>query len=135
MRPPRDDLKRCKSIPRPHPITQASLQFFRIHPAKNVTVDLRTAEAGVEFGAVQVGEPIPANHKLTAIATGEPVHQIWLTRGEASEPIASGAHVHSHNVRDNLWARIIEIVSGREFTHNETRGQREIASWKYGVTL
>ena len=34
-----------------------------------------------------------------------------------------------------LWARIIEIASGREFTHNETRGQREIASWKYGVTL
>ena len=71
----------------------ASLQFLRIHPADNVAVALRTAEAGGEFGAVQVGETIPAGHKLalTAIAPGEPVIKYGYPIGVAYAPIAAGS--------------------------------------------
>jgi altronate hydrolase len=36
---------------------------------------------------------------------------------------------------DDLFARILEVASGRELTNNEKHGYREIAIWKAGVTL
>lgn len=36
---------------------------------------------------------------------------------------------------EQLWQRLLAIASGAERTRNETRGHREIAIWKDGVTL
>jgi altronate hydrolase len=36
---------------------------------------------------------------------------------------------------DELFARVLDVASGRIRTNNETHGYREIAIWKEGVTL
>jgi altronate hydrolase len=36
---------------------------------------------------------------------------------------------------DRLFAKILDVASGREQTNNEKNGYREIAIWKEGVTL
>jgi altronate hydrolase len=36
---------------------------------------------------------------------------------------------------DALFARILDVASGRELANNEKHGYREIAIWKDGVTL
>jgi altronate hydrolase len=36
---------------------------------------------------------------------------------------------------DELFARVLDVASGRVRTNNETHGYREIAIWKEGVTL
>jgi altronate hydrolase len=49
-------------------------------------------------------------------------------------PIADGTNTFE-SLTDELWQRILAIASGTERTRNETRGHREIAIWKDGVTL
>jgi altronate hydrolase len=49
-------------------------------------------------------------------------------------PIADGA-ADFDTLADELWQRLLAIASGEERTRNETRGHREIAIWKDGVTL
>ncbi|MFA6960459.1 MAG: altronate dehydratase family protein [Opitutaceae bacterium] len=85
--------------------------FLRIHPADNVAVALRPAEAGVVFDGVPAIDPIPAGHKLalTAIAVGEPVVKYGYPIGVASVAIPAGAHVHSHNVRGNLPEKLASL--------------------------
>lgn len=49
-------------------------------------------------------------------------------------PIADGTNTFEA-LTDDLWKHILAIASGEERTRNETRGHREIAIWKDGVTL
>lgn len=70
----------------------------------NVATALEPLEPGraIQLGdrAVEVTESIPRGHKmaLRAIAAGETVVKYGSPIGTASTAIASGAHVHTHNV-------------------------------------
>ncbi len=68
-----------------------------LHPGE--TVDL--PEPG--NGHVEVVEPIPFGHKvaLAALAAGSPVIKYGENVGTVTVAIASGGHVHVHNVTSN----------------------------------
>lgn len=55
--------------------------------------------------AVAVGEAISFGHKLAlhAISEGEDVVKYGVVIGIATEDIAAGNHVHTHNVRSTKW--------------------------------
>ena len=76
-----------------------------IHPDDNVATVLVAIDPGatIAWGAadrVVAVEPIPAGHKvaLTAIGPGEPIRKYGQPIGVASQPIAVGQHVHTHNL-------------------------------------
>jgi len=77
---------------------------IRIHTADNVATALADLPAGsaVAVGAqrVTVTEAIARGHKLALapIARGDRVIKYGFPIGTASEDIAAGAHVHSHNL-------------------------------------
>ena len=70
----------------------------------NVATALQPLQVGQVITAggatVTVTEPIASGHKiaLRAIAPGEPVMKYGSPIGTASEAIAAGSHVHTHNV-------------------------------------
>ena len=70
----------------------------------NVATALEPLETGrtVEIGNrhITVASPIPRGHKiaLRAIRTGEPVIKYGSPIGTATTDIATGTHVHTHNV-------------------------------------
>jgi altronate hydrolase len=82
----------------------------RIAPQDDVAVALRALEAGetIDVGgqAVTLIEHVGRGHKvaLHPIAAGEPVRRYGWSIGSATQAIAAGAHVHSHNIRTNLKA-------------------------------
>ena len=75
-----------------------------ISAADNVATALEPLDAGrtVRLGLVTltVAEAIPRGHKvaLRAIRAGEQVIKYGSPIGSASSDIATGAHVHTHNV-------------------------------------
>ncbi|WP_367870248.1 UxaA family hydrolase [Luteolibacter sp. Populi] len=78
--------------------------LVQIHPDDNVAVAPLAITAGTrDDSGVVLGE-IPAGHKaaLRAIAAGEPVVKYGFPIGIATEAIAAGAQVHSHNLRTGL---------------------------------
>ncbi len=89
----------------------SSPAFLQIHPADNVAVALRAADAGVVHASVTTREPIPAGHKLALhdIAAGESVVKYGHPLGVASVDIAAGSHVHSHNLRSALTDRLDDL--------------------------
>ncbi|GAC1515208.1 MAG: altronate dehydratase family protein [Gemmatimonadaceae bacterium] len=48
--------------------------------------------------------------------------------------LVTGA-AHMDGLADDLFARVLDVASGRILANNETHGYREIAIWKGGVTL
>jgi len=68
------------------------MDYLKIHPSDNVAVALRA------------GLSVPAGHKIALcdIAQGEAVIKYGNPIGYAKEPIAKGAHVHTHNVKTGL---------------------------------
>jgi len=76
-----------------------------IDPRDDVAVALRPVMAGdpVAEGLVATAD-IPAGHKvaLRAIAAGEAVRKYGWPIGRATQAIAAGAHVHSHNLATSL---------------------------------
>ncbi|MBC8012074.1 MAG: altronate dehydratase [Burkholderiales bacterium] len=78
-----------------------------------------------------MGFPVPTLKisSNTDLATRKP-HWIDFNAG----PIADGTDTFDALTED-LWKHILAIASGEERTRNETRGHREIAIWKDGVTL
>ncbi len=76
-----------------------------INPKDSVAVCLRGIKTGelVEIGpglSVTATEPIPAGHKMAVYAhqPGQSVLKFGWPIGEASQQIAPGQHVHSHNL-------------------------------------
>ncbi len=65
--------------------------------ARGEAVRVRT---GTEVRTVQALEDIAFGHKIALgeLAPGSPVHKYGEVIGEATAPIASGAHVHVHNL-------------------------------------
>jgi SAF domain-containing protein len=70
----------------------------------NVATALEPLEAGrhlaVDGGTLTVAEPIPNGHKIALhpIAVGTPVVKYGSPIGLATEHIAAGTHVHTHNL-------------------------------------
>lgn len=83
--------------------------FIRIHPTDNVVI-ARTQLLGgtvLEAEGVTVSGLIPPGHKVAtrAIAAGEPVRRYGQVIGTATQPIAPGQHVHTHNLAFSDFAR------------------------------
>ena len=84
-------------------------RFLKINAADNVAValadDLRAGETlDVEGAEVTLREDVARGHKfaLRDIAQGENVVKYGYPIGHATEPIAAGAWIHSHNLKTNL---------------------------------
>lgn len=79
-----------------------------IHRDDDVAVALRDVAAGEVVRArrdgaivdIAVGEAVALGHKIAmrAIAAGDLVRKYGEAIGEATAPIAAGAHVHVHNI-------------------------------------
>ncbi len=83
--------------------------FIRLDPADNVITATAALEASTAIETIVTAGLIPSNHKIAAasIAKGEAVRKYAQIIGYASEDIAAGSHVHTHNVEfrntDNLY--------------------------------
>ena len=82
--------------------------FIHIHETDNVAVALRPVAKGTEFLGVTAAEDIPQGHKmaLKPIANGEMVVKYGLYIGHATEDIAPGQWVHTHNMKTNLSGEV-----------------------------
>ncbi|MDO8388617.1 MAG: altronate dehydratase family protein [Polaromonas sp.] len=74
--------------------------FIRLHPADDVLIARAQLVGGAQAENVTVRGLIPPGHKVAtrAIAAGEPVRRYNQIIGFASQPIAPGEHVHTHNL-------------------------------------
>ena len=85
-------------------------------PADDVGVAVRDLKPGEEVGAVTLdGEPVgtvklvsdvPLGHKVAmrGLAQGHKVIEYGRPIGGATQTIAQGEHVHTHNLRTLRWA-------------------------------
>jgi len=77
---------------------------LKLAPQDNVVVALRPLRAGetVAYGGhtLHVERDTAIGHKLAAraIAVGEPIVKYNCPIGSATQPIAPGGYVHTHNV-------------------------------------
>jgi altronate hydrolase len=85
---------------------------IRIHPADNVVIARQQLLGGTVVVAedITVQGLVPPGHKLAsrAIAAGEPVVRYGQVIGHATQPIAPGQHVHTHNLSFSDFARAHE---------------------------
>lgn len=88
---------------------------IRLHPDDDVVIAVRDLAGGAEVEGVTVAERIPAGHKLAtrAKAAGEAVRRYNQIIGFASEPIAPGRHVHTHNLAMGAFER--DYAHGAEY--------------------
>lgn len=82
-------------------------RVLKLSGEDNVAVALDEVRTGVPVAGVIAAQRIPRGHKLALapIAEGEPVRKFGQIIGFASEPIAPGAHIHTHNVVLHDFAR------------------------------
>ncbi len=78
--------------------------FIHIHPQDNVAVALRPIAAGTSFAGVTAVMDIPQGHKMALKPIAEHAHVIkyGFSIGHATQAIAPGQWVHTHNMRTNL---------------------------------
>jgi altronate dehydratase small subunit len=78
--------------------------LLRLAPLDNIAVALRVLRAGdtvtLDGGEARVDRDIAVGHKLAAraIAQGETIVKYNCPIGVATQAIAAGAYVHTHNV-------------------------------------
>ncbi len=74
--------------------------YVRLDPLDTVVTATRALEVGTVVEDIQTTAMIPTGHKIAvrAMAQGEPVRKYAQIIGYASEAIAPGDHVHTHNV-------------------------------------
>jgi altronate hydrolase len=82
---------------------------IRIHPADDVVIARQQLLGGTAIASegITVSGLIPPGHKVAvrAIATGEPVRRYNQIIGTATQPIAAGQHVHTHNLAFSRFDR------------------------------
>ena len=80
------------------------MDHIRIHPADNVAVALKPLAKGMSVCGVTLCDDIPPGHKfaLTGIAKNENILKYGAPIGHATEAVAPGAWVHTHNTKTNL---------------------------------
>ena len=76
------------------------MDTVRLDPSDNVVTATRALEVGQTVEDVKTRALIPSGHKIAtrAIATGEAIRKYAQIIGYASQDIAPGDHVHTHNV-------------------------------------
>jgi altronate hydrolase len=83
--------------------------YSRIHPADDVVIARRQLVGGtrLEGEGVTVAGLVPPGHKIAVrdIAAGQPVRRYNQVIGVATQPIAAGQHVHTHNLAFSDFAR------------------------------
>ena len=93
---------------------------IRIHPADNVVIARRQLLGGtvLDGEGVTVAGLIPPGHKVAtrAVAAGEPVRRYNQVIGTATQGIAPGQHVHTHNLAFSDFARRHEPGAGAQPT-------------------
>jgi altronate hydrolase len=83
-------------------------QAVRIHPADTVAVAIRSFSAGdtavIDDQQITTQQDVPAGHKiaLQSHEPGEPVLKYGFAIGRATQPIARGDWVHTHNLQTQL---------------------------------
>jgi len=89
---------------------------IRIHARDDVVIARRQLVAGqvIAEEGVTVSGLVPPGHKLAtrAIAAGEPVRRYDQIIGTATQPIAPGQHVHTHNLAFSAFERLHEPGAG-----------------------
>ncbi|MBL8341741.1 MAG: altronate dehydratase [Rubrivivax sp.] len=90
---------------------------IRIHPRDNVVIARRQLLGGAvlaEEADVAVTGLVPPGHKVAtrAIAAGEPVWRYGQIIGTATQAIAPGQHVHTHNLAFSDFQRAHEPGAG-----------------------
>jgi len=89
---------------------------IRIHPADNVVIARRQLLGGTVIAeeGVTVAGLVPPGHKVAAasIAQGQPVRRYNQIIGTATQDIAAGQHVHTHNLAFSSFARAHEPGAG-----------------------
>jgi altronate dehydratase len=91
----------------PHPAAKTANPLLRLAASDPVAVAARDIAAGetVVLDGVTIAIPaaVPLGHKvaLRAIAAGERVEKYRVPIGTATQPIAPGEIVHTHNLRSN----------------------------------
>ncbi len=83
-----------------------------LHPTDSVAIAKQPLASGTMLrlsaaGEVRVGQLIPAGHKvsLRALGVGAPLLRYGQIIGFATQPIAAGEHVHSHNLAAQMFDR------------------------------
>jgi altronate dehydratase len=81
-----------------------------MHAKDNVAVCLRPIEGGEEVElvhdgrttSIKVATAVPLGHKvaLAPVASGQPIVKYGEVIGRATRDIATGQHVHDHNISD-----------------------------------
>ena len=93
-----------------------STAAIRIHPADNVVIARRQLLGGtvLEGEGVTVAGLVPPGHKVAtrAIAVGEAVRRYDQIIGTATQAIAAGQHVHTHNLAFSSFERSHEPGAG-----------------------
>jgi altronate hydrolase len=82
--------------------------LLRIHDADSVAVALHPLTAGASALGVTLSEAVPKGHKvaLAPHALGDPVTKYGQPIGQATQPIAPGDHVHTHNLATALTGEL-----------------------------
>jgi len=98
-----------------------SAPTIRIHPADNVVIARRQLLGGTVLdseGALVVTGLVPPGHKVAtqAIAAGEAVRRYDQVIGHATQAIAPGQHVHTHNLAFATFERAHEACAGAQPT-------------------
>ena len=75
---------------------------IRLHPSDNVIIALKDLSAGaiVPELSAPLAQAVPRGHKVatTAIKAGAQVIRYGQIIGDATQDIAAGAHIHTHNL-------------------------------------
>jgi len=93
----------------PTPVSLVRRPTLRLNPGDDVVIAARPIAAGtrVEAEGVTCADAIPAGHKLAvrAVARGQPVRRYGQIIGFATQDIAPGQHVHTHNLGFEMFER------------------------------
>ena len=75
-------------------------QTVRLDPADNAVNAINPLNAGTDCEGISANQKIPRGHKMAtqALKKGDPVLKYAQVIGYASEDIAAGDHVHTHNL-------------------------------------
>jgi hypothetical protein len=106
-------------------------RLLRLHAADNVLTVIAALEVGerVQIGAetVEIAKRLPLGHKVAArpIARGEKIVKYGAPIGSASEPIATGEHVHTHNLKSDYLPTYLREDQGRLFAEQHKQSQHQ----------
>lgn len=90
-----------------HSVQHKGPRTLRLNARDNVLIAIDRVEKGAGAEGVTATERILRGHKMASrpIARGESIVKLGQIIGFASEDIAAGAHVHTHNCAFGEFAR------------------------------